>query len=106
METAQTIADELGLGIINLEQLLPACQPGVALESMTSHAQGAPILLVGHNPTVTALVSILLHGRSAGICMPGPALRTGQMATIEFDAECAPGLGKLVDLHRYEPVLV
>lgn len=106
MQTAQTIADELGMAILSLEELLPACAASVALAAIESHGQGGPVLMVGHNPTVTALVSTLLQGRSAGVCMPGPALRTGQMATIEIGPSCVPGSGRLVELHRYEPALV
>lgn len=105
MQTAQAIADELGLTITTLDDLLPACPAGAAIAAIESHADGAPVLLVGHNPTVTAVVSILLHGPSAAVSLPGPALRTGQMATIHVDEMITPGECRLIDLHRYEPAL-
>ncbi|UYV14154.1 MAG: histidine phosphatase family protein [Phycisphaera sp.] len=104
-QTARAIADELGLSITTLDDLLPTCPAGAAIAAIASHADGAPVLLVGHNPTVTAVVSILLHGPSAGVHLPGPALRTGQMATIHADQEITPGECRLIDLHRYEPAL-
>ncbi len=104
-QTAQAIADELGLSITTLDDLLPMCPAGAAIAVIERHAEGAPVLLVGHNPTVTALVSILLHGPSAGVCMPGPTLRTGQLATIAVDEALTPGASRLIDLHRYEPAL-
>jgi phosphohistidine phosphatase len=104
-QTAQAIADELGLSITTLDELLPMCPAGAAIAAIERHSSAGPVLLVGHNPTVTAVVSILLHGPSAGVCMPGPTLRTGQMATIEVDAALTPGACRLVDLHRYEPAL-
>ena len=106
MQTAQAIADELGMSITTVDDLLPACPAGQALSVLDRQGPDAPVLLVGHNPTVSSIVSILLHGPSAGLCISGPALRTGQMATIEIDRECSPGEGRLIDLHRYEPVLV
>lgn len=104
-QTAQAIADELGLMITTIDDLLPSCPAGAAIAAIASHAGSGPVLLVGHNPTVTAMVSILLHGPSAGVCMPGPTLRTGQLATIEVDEGITPGACRLVDLHRYEPAL-
>jgi len=104
-QTAQAIADELGLLITTLDDLLPACPAGAAIAAIANHTNSGPVLLVGHNPTVTAMVSILLHGPSAGVCMPGPTLRTGQMATIDVDEDITPGECRLVDLHRYEPAL-
>lgn len=105
MQTARAIADELGLSITTLDDLLPACPAGAAIAAIASHANGGPVLLVGHNPTVTAMVSILLQGPSAGVRMPGPTLRTGEMATIDVDDSITPGECRLVDLHRYEAAL-
>ena len=105
-QTAQAAADELGLGIQTLDALLPCSTVGVVLEALQSTAGAAPVLLVGHNPTVTALVSVLLHGPSAGVCAAGPALSTGQIATIEVGNALMPGRGALVAMHRYEPALV
>ena len=105
LQTAQTIADELGVGITTLELLLPACAASEAISALEDFSADAPVLLVGHNPTVTALVSILLHGVSAGLLMPGPALRTGQMASLVAEEGLYPGSCRLVELHRYEPAL-
>lgn len=105
-QTAQTIADELGLTVTTLDLLLPACAAGEAIATLEDYAGEAPVLLVGHNPTVTAAVSILVHGVSAGMMMPGPALRTGQLATLIAEDGVRPGGCRLVELHRYEPAMV
>ncbi len=105
LQTAQTIADELGLAVTTLADLLPACHADVATDAIERHLEDAPLLMVGHNPTVTAIVSILLHGPSAGVHAPGPALRTGQMATLAIGDTLVPGECRLIDLHRYEPAM-
>ncbi|MFI4917097.1 MAG: SixA phosphatase family protein [Phycisphaerales bacterium JB060] len=104
-QTAQTIADELGLPVTCLDILLPACPADAAISAIERHTHETPLLLVGHNPTVTAVVSILMHGPSAGLTLPGPALRTGQMATLSADDSIAPGRCRLLELHRYEPAM-
>lgn len=106
LQTAQTIADELGLTVSTEEVLLPTCSAGEALSVIQELARGVPLLLVGHNPTVSSLVSMLMHGPSAGIQMSGPALRTGQMATLWAGEGLQPGACRLIELHRYEPALV
>jgi phosphohistidine phosphatase len=104
-QTAQAIADELGVGITTLDELLPGCAAGAAIAAIERHCDRTPVLLVGHNPTVSVVVSVLLHGPSGSVSMQGPALRTGQMATIDVDADITPGACRLIDLHRYEPAL-
>ena len=105
LQTAQAIADELGLGITSIEDLLPAHTAAVAIEAIERYREDERVVVVGHNPTVTAIVSVLVHGPSAGCCLPGPALKTGHMAIVDISAECPPGEGRLVGLHRYEPAL-
>lgn len=104
-QTAQTIADELGTGVTTLDLLLPACAAGEAIAALEEFSCESPVLLVGHNPTVTAVVSVLLHGVAAGMLMPGPALRTGQMASLVAPHGINPGDCELIELHRYEPAL-
>lgn len=104
-QTAHAIADELGVGITTLDDLLPACPAGAAIAAIERHLGDAPVLLVGHNPTVSVAVSVLLHGPQPSGAMCGPFLRTGQMATIDIDPELSPGACRLIDLYRYEPAL-
>lgn len=105
MQTAQAIADELGLAVTTLEELLPCVPPGSVLEAVEWHARAAPVVMVGHNPSASLLVSMLLHGASAGARVASLTLRTGQMATIEFPDSIEPGRGHLLELRRYEPAL-
>ncbi len=106
METAQSIADELGLGITTVDELLPACQASNALDAIERFSQGEQIAMVGHNPTMTAVVSVLAHGPSASSYMPGPALQTGHMAVVDIPWPCAAGTGSTLELHRYDPAPV
>lgn len=105
METAQAIADELGLGITALSELLPANSAGNAISAIERYGEDGAIVVVGHNPTMTATVSVLLHGPSAASAMVGPALKTGHMAVLDVSPNCLPGEGSLLGLHRYEPAL-
>lgn len=106
METAQSIADELGLGITSLDDLLPACHASTALDVIERFGYGEQIAIVGHNPTMTAVLSVLSHGPSASCCMPGPALQTGHMAVVDIPWPCTAGTGSTLELHRYEPAPV
>ena len=106
METAQSIADELGLGITSLDDLLPACHASTALDVIERFGYGEQIAIVGHNPTMTAVLSVLSHGSSASCCMPGPALQTGHMAVVDIPWPCTAGTGSTLELHRYEPAPV
>ena len=106
LETARALADELGLGVTSLSDLLPACEAGTALRALERHSGDEHVAVVGHNPTMSALLSVLTHGPSAGCCMPGPALKTGHMAVVEIGTCCTPGTATTVALHRYEPATV
>ena len=106
LETAQALADELGLGITTLRDLLPNCETGVAMGVIERHLEHEHLVVVGHNPTMTSLLSVLAHGPSAGCSMPGPALKTGHMAIVDVAASCNPGTATMLALHRYEPATV
>ncbi|MCW5757888.1 MAG: histidine phosphatase family protein [Phycisphaeraceae bacterium] len=105
MQTAQAIADELGLPVTPLEELLPCVEPRATIAALDMGAHGSPMVLVGHNPLVSSLVSMLLHGPRSGERMTSIHMRTGQMATIGFPDWMLPGTGQLVDMRRYEPAL-
>ncbi|MEO1008720.1 MAG: histidine phosphatase family protein [Planctomycetota bacterium] len=98
-ETAQSIADELGFQVATHQELAPDQPPGVLLDLIDA-ADDLPVVLVGHNPTVSALVSLL----ASGIGPRRVALDTGQMAVLRFDGELAPGEGELVAHFRYDAV--
>lgn len=104
MQTAQAIADELGISVSPLDHLLPSASPSLVLGTIQGLDDKASLLLVGHNPLVSSLVSVLLHGPSAGSSVAPVALRTGQMASIDFPHSAEPGVGRLLDMLRYEPV--
>lgn len=106
LETAQALADELGLGVNPLEDLLPAREASKALRALEQHGNDEHLAVIGHNPTMTALLSVLTHGPSAACRMPGPALKTGHMAVVEIEPCWTPGTATTVALHRYEPATV
>lgn len=95
-ETADVVAVEFGLE--NALELTPYLEPGQKLERIVSlvrtRSKDSPaILLVGHEPALSALIAVLLGGdtsigitmKKAGLCrLRVDSLRYGKCATLEW----------------------
>ena len=100
-ETADLIASALGLEARRDERLGLDTDVGTAIE-MCRESAGDGLLIVGHNPTFSAIASVLAFGVGAG----GVGLRTGQCAELVPRAGAgdpwAPGAWVLEGIHRLE----
>jgi len=98
-ETAAAIADELGLGVELCPALGPGARTSAAYEAIASAPPAPWLVVVGHNPTISALVALLLLGPGAADARI--ALRTGELASVGFASEPTPGAGTLLGAARY-----
>lgn len=90
-ETAQILVTNAGLASEHCD-VAPWLSMGTSCNEILPHLQSAPsdvTALVGHEPTMSALASML----SGGGWM---AFRPGTIACLEFESVIAPGLGKLL----------
>jgi len=100
-ETGSSIASALGLLLRTDDRLSTASDAGRILELIAElqyEVGGGPeaaAAIVGHNPTLSVLVDLLVHGIGGS----QTELRTGQMAVIEL-REAEPGAGRLVLVDR------
>lgn len=96
IQTATLLAEGLGSPVEEVEALMLGSQISDVLPLVESHESGR-LLLVGHNPMMSLLASLLTTG--VGYC--DTQLRTGSAALIEID-ELVPGSGTLRDLIRMD----
>ena len=91
LETAEIVAT--GLGNSNTPQVLPALATGVSpaevLQAIKPFARNEHVLAVGHEPQLSALVSVMLTGSPEAIHLD---LKKGGMVAVEMGAK---GTGKL-----------
>jgi phosphohistidine phosphatase len=92
LETARPIADELGgLEIVETEALSPGAKPAAFAEFLRGCGKVDTVVVVGHEPHLSELVSWLVTGLST----PWLELGKGGACRIELPARIAPGQGKL-----------
>jgi len=98
-QTATPIAEALDLEV-DLTDLLASASVSAILDLVAeAHDRGDPSLaLVGHNPTLSTLTSLLVEG----VGMGGIELRTGQAAQLELDSSPSPGGARLLRTIRLE----
>lgn len=102
LRRAQQTADGVGISLRIPERrttqyLTPTTDPRNTIAELTS-VQNSSVLLVGHEPHLSTLVSMLTAGsRKAGI-----QIKTGTMAAIEIDTPIELGSGKLLWLTTQE----
>ncbi len=94
--TAELICEVLGIEPVLTPGLMLGRTAGEALHVLETHLDRPKVVLVGHNPTVSELASILTRGM--GYCSVG--LRTGSAAMIELKGEPMPGVASLQDVIR------
>ena len=93
-QTARIVARELkpGRGPVVLRALAPGGLPREVLAGLPKQAGDADLLLVGHEPELSRLVSHLL------LPMPGDMtleFRKGGLCRIDFEGAARPGAGRL-----------
>lgn len=66
--------------------------PGYLFDLLGKNDDARRVLLVGHNPGLTSLVSLLCSSESRSL----PAMRPGTLAHIRIDGGPEPGHGRLV----------
>lgn len=96
IQTASLLAEGLGSPVQEAEALMLGGQISDVLPLVETHDSGS-LVLVGHNPMVSLLASLLTTG--VGYC--DVQLRTGSAALIEI-SEFVPGAGTLRDLLRMD----
>jgi len=95
IQTARLICAGLGLDP-RIEQALGAdATPGGVIELIQSHMQVQSLAIVGHNPTLSGVVALLI-GAPGGV-----SLRTGQAAVLDLDGCCEPGRATLREMIRH-----
>lgn len=97
-ETAEIIRDELGVGQFTIsEQMIPGSDHKKLLD-MLQHDSSASVLLVGHEPHLSTLVSILINGTSYSHI----AIGKGSLLNIEGSVPLERGKCRLLWLFTQE----
>ncbi len=89
LETAEALRGELEATSFRAEPLIYEADPGTLLELVEMHLpQASPLLLIGHNPGLSELLSALCPGDPAAGELP-----TAGIALVEVAVPQRPGLG-------------
>lgn len=94
-QTADIAAAELkmaGGSILESAALAPDRSPGEIFKALRDGSCGTNVLLVGHEPHLSSLVSLMVTGRADGMEM---AFKKAGLAGIDCEAELAAGSGVL-----------
>jgi len=94
-QTADIAADELKTGrddIVESAALAPDRLPGEILKALREGSYGKNVLLVGHEPHLSSLVSLMVTGRADAMEM---AFKKAGLAGIDCAAGLAAGSGVL-----------
>ena len=94
--TATIVAEALGTAPIRDERLFLTGTVGSAFELLAERAGDSHLIIVGHNPTVSLVASVLTHG--VGPC--AVSLRTGSAAVCAHDGRIEPGSADLLGVWR------
>lgn len=97
-KTAEIICSVLGTRPTFAPGLMLGRTAGEALGVVESHRTHPRVVLVGHNPTVSELASILTHGLGCSAL----GLKTGSAAIMELKDEPAPGIASLCGIIRLD----
>ena len=91
--TAELVRDEAGWPEPKRCDALAAHRPaGAALEPLRRHAKRGSVALVGHEPNLSSLASLLLAGDENAV---GLELKKGGMVLLTFSADPSRGSGVL-----------
>ena len=86
-ETAAIVADALHVGLL-IDDRLGAGFGLADLAAIVSRREMRRVVLVGHDPDLSSLVTTLIGGSRV-------AMRTGSLARVDIDSGPAPGVGTL-----------
>jgi phosphohistidine phosphatase len=95
-ETAEIVAECLGVELLSVPWLKCGLQPATALKELSAYTAQSPIMLVGHEPDFSLLAASLLalpshshiHIRKASLTrLDLPTLRAGT-ARLDFSIPC------------------
>ncbi|MDT8879847.1 phosphohistidine phosphatase SixA [Halomonas saccharevitans] len=84
-QTAQRIAEPLGLEVETLALITPDDAPGAVIDWLLDEADDRPLMLVSHMPLVAALTGLLVEGRAER----GPGFATAAVAELTAEVRAA-----------------
>ncbi|MDI5890775.1 phosphohistidine phosphatase SixA [Halomonas rhizosphaerae] len=84
-QTAERIAEPLGLVVETLPIITPDDPPEAVVEWLLEQPEGRPMMLVSHMPLVAALTGLLVEGRVDR----GPGFPTAAVAELEAEVWAA-----------------
>ncbi len=96
LETARPIAAELGLEVEEVDALAPGAKPAALADWLRTLGKVDTVVVVGHEPNLSELVTWLVSGLST----PWLELGKGGACLVELPTRVAPGQGKLAWLLR------
>lgn len=96
--TAEFVAEALGTAAIRDDRLFTSGTVESAFELLAERAAADRLVIVGHNPTVSLVASVLTHG--VGPC--AVSLRTGAAAVCTHSGVIEPGGARLTGVWRLE----
>lgn len=94
VQTADVLADAYGsVERDTWSELSPGVGPSRVLDRLRSlHVEGGPVAVVGHEPDLGELVSMLLSGRDASFV----ELKKGSACLLEFEGDPGPERARLL----------
>ncbi|RTQ98049.1 phosphohistidine phosphatase SixA [Halomonas nitroreducens] len=84
-QTADRVAEALGLGVETLALITPDDPPDAVVDWLLDQADDRPLMLVSHMPLVGALTGLLVDGRADR----GLGFATGAIAELHADVRAA-----------------
>lgn len=96
--TAELVADALGTAANRDDRLFTSGTVASAIELLAERASAERLVIVGHNPTLSLVASVLTHG--VGPC--AVSLRTGAAAVCTHSGVMEPGSADLKGVWRLE----
>lgn len=96
--TAEIVCEVLGIEPIVAPGLMLGRTASDALEVIDQHRDRSRLIVVGHNPTMSELATILTRGLGRS-CL---GLKTGSAAMIELKGEPMPGIASLDGVIRLD----
>ena len=92
------MCEVLGVRPVHAPRLMLGRAASEAIQVIEQHRDHGKLVLVGHNPTMSELATILAYG----IGCSGLGLKTGSAAMIELKGGTEPGIASLEDVIRLD----
>lgn len=96
--TAEIMCEVLGVRPVHAPRLMLGRAASEAIQVIERYREHGKLVLVGHNPTMSELATILTYG----IGCSGLGLKTGSAAMIELKGGTEPGIASLEDIIRLD----